>query len=112
MATVLEKPHIESRPGVCGGKPCIIGTGISVLCLYSWHLFQRMTAEEIAGLYPQISLADVYAALTYAYDHLDEMHAALKAEDELVEQLRKKYGPGPLELKLRSMPTTDSSAPS
>jgi uncharacterized protein (DUF433 family) len=62
-------PHIESRPGKCGGKPCISGTRIRVWDIYILHERQGKTADEIIGDYPELPLADVHAALAYYYDH-------------------------------------------
>jgi uncharacterized protein (DUF433 family) len=33
--------YIESKPGVCGGKPCIAGTHIRVREIYVWHEHSR-----------------------------------------------------------------------
>ena len=62
------RQHIEATPGVCGGKPCIVGTRIRV-----WDIASRAQAgesiDEILGHFPQVSLSDVYAALAYYYDN-------------------------------------------
>ena len=61
--------HIESREGVCGGKPCIAGTRIRVWDIYVCHEVRGMTPDEIVAQYPQISLADVHAAMAYYWDN-------------------------------------------
>ena len=55
--------HVESKPGVCGGKPCVAGTRIRVWDIHVWHDLQGRTAEEIVADFPQLSVADVYAAV-------------------------------------------------
>ena len=80
--------HITQAPGVAGGEPCIAGRRIKVRHVYVWSELMGMSADEIAADY-DISLAQVYAALSYAYDHLDEIRAAIHEEDEFVEALFK-----------------------
>ncbi len=80
--------HITQTPGVCGGKPCIAGRRIRVQDVYVWHELMGMSGDEIASAY-DLSLPQVYAALTYAYEHLDEIRQAIHEEDEFVETLFK-----------------------
>jgi uncharacterized protein (DUF433 family) len=73
-------PHIEKTPGVCGGKACIEGTRIRVLDI--WGLHRRgYKPEKMLNVYAvPLTLAQVHAALAYAYDHPEEIEAALEAE--------------------------------
>ena len=82
--------HITQIPGVCGGEPCIAGRRIKVRNVYVWYTLMGMSDDEIANRY-DLSLAQVHAALTYAYEHLDEIRAAMHAEDEFVETLFKDH---------------------
>jgi uncharacterized protein (DUF433 family) len=41
-----------------------------------------MTVEEIVQQYPHLKPSDVHDALTYAYDHLQEIEDNLAADDE------------------------------
>src|SRR5262249_4437535 len=61
--------HIESKPRVCGGKPCVAGTRIRVQDIYVWHELQGKTPDEIVSDFPQLTLADVHAALAYYWDN-------------------------------------------
>jgi uncharacterized protein (DUF433 family) len=92
--------HIELRPDVCGGKPCIAGTRIRVWDIYVLHERLGKTADEILADYPQLSLADVHAALAYYFDHQREIDSQMKSADDFVEQLKSLTGPGPLAEKL------------
>lgn len=82
--------HITQTPGVCGGKPCIAGRRIRVQDVYVWHETVGMSAEEIAGEY-NLSLAQVYAALTFAHENLDEIQKAIADEKAFVEDFMKNY---------------------
>jgi uncharacterized protein (DUF433 family) len=45
---------IEQTPGICGGRPCVAGTGVSVLRIAGWYKM---------GLSPE-AIADRYGRLT------------------------------------------------
>ena len=92
--------HIEITPGVCGGKPRIAGTRIRVQDVMVWHERMNLSADEIASTYPHVSLAAVYAALTYYYDHRLEIDEQIRRGEELVEQARHKH-PSKLSGKLQ-----------
>lgn len=79
---------IESQPSVCGGKPCIAGTRIRVQDVFVWHELQGQLADEIVSRFPQLTMADVYAALSYYWDHRDEIQCDMQAESDLVTRLR------------------------
>ena len=78
----------ESQAGVCGGKPCIAGTRIRVQDMFVWHELQGQSADEIVSRFPQLTMADVYAALAYYWDHRDEIQREMQAETDLVTRLR------------------------
>lgn len=64
--------HIEITPGVRSGKPRIAGTRIAVADVAIMYLRMGQSLEEIAGKY-QLSLASVYAAMAFYYDHRQEI---------------------------------------
>ncbi len=88
MENVLTQ-HIEMTPGVVGGKPRIAGTRIAVQHIAIWHERMGLSADEIVDQHPGITLADVYAALAYYFDHLKEIEESIRAEQVFVEEMRK-----------------------
>jgi uncharacterized protein (DUF433 family) len=82
--------HITQTPGVCGGEPCIAGRRIKVRHVYVWYDLMGKSDEEIASEYG-LSLAQIHAALTYAYEHLDEIREAIRKEDEFIEEYKKQH---------------------
>lgn len=56
--------RISVDPNVCFGKPCIKGTRIWVSLLLD-GLAQGTTPEEMLREYPQLTMADIHAALAY-----------------------------------------------
>jgi uncharacterized protein (DUF433 family) len=73
MSTLLPAPshkqHITQAADVCGGRPCVAGTRIRVQDIYVWHEMQGQSPDEIVTSFPQLTLADVYAALAHFWDH-------------------------------------------
>lgn len=47
-----------------------------------------MSVDEIVAGYPQLTHADVYAAMAYFWDHRDEILADMKASAEIVEKIK------------------------
>ena len=91
MSSTIRSPArtcIESEPSVCGGKPCVAGTRIRVQDVFVWHELQGQSADEIVSRFPQLTMADVYAALSYYWDHRDEIQREMQAESDLVTRLR------------------------
>lgn len=80
--------HIDARPAVCGGRPCIAGTWIRVQDIYLWHELQGQSPEEIVTNFQKLSLADVHAALAYYHDHREEIEDDVKNERAEAEQAR------------------------
>lgn len=80
--------HIEVTPGVAGGKPRITGHRITVQNIVLWHERLGLGADEIATEYG-LSLADVYAALAFYYDHRDEIDRTIREDEEFIAELRR-----------------------
>jgi uncharacterized protein (DUF433 family) len=99
MATV-SREHIEIVEGASGPKARIAGSRIRVLDVVIWHERMGMSPEEIVEEYPTITLADVYAALAYYWDHHDEIQTAIAAEHEMAEKYRTMY-PSRVQEKLK-----------
>jgi uncharacterized protein (DUF433 family) len=87
IAQVLDR-HIEVTPGVAGGKPRIAGHRITVQSIVIWHERMGKSADEIHTEH-DLTLADVYAALAYYFDHRDEIDQSLEVGEAFVEELRK-----------------------
>ncbi len=101
MEDVL-KQHIEITPGTCGGKPRIAGHRIRVQDIVTWYEKLGMSADEIVYNYPTLTLADVYAALAYYFDHREEIERDIQEEKDFVEDFMEKH-PSPLQEKLRAL---------
>jgi uncharacterized protein (DUF433 family) len=105
--------YIGVRPGYCGGEPHILGHRIKVRHVAVWHDRMGMTPTEIAATYPTITLAQVHAALSYYYDHRDEIRAAIDGEERFVEALRAEAPPSRLQelLEARTLDVPEDPLP-
>jgi uncharacterized protein (DUF433 family) len=79
----LDFRNIEKDVTRCGGQPVVAGTRIRVATILACYR-QGMGIEEIVQQYPALKPGDVHDALAYSYEHLEEIEAALSADDEAV----------------------------
>jgi uncharacterized protein (DUF433 family) len=100
---------IEIRPSrTVGDRAYIAGTRVSVEDVYVRHEMGGQSPDEIIQSLPHLSLAQIHAALSYAYGHLDEIRQQLNEGDAFVARMRAITGPGPLAQKLTALGgTTD-----
>ncbi|MBI4688675.1 MAG: DUF433 domain-containing protein [Nitrospirae bacterium] len=75
--------YIETKKGVCGGEPVIVGTRISVSLIVELDQL-GYSVDEIVSMYPHITHAQVYDALSYYYDHRNEI-------DKIIEENKEEY---------------------
>ena len=88
MSVKTLNDHIEITEGISGGKPRISGHRITVQNIVIWHEMLGRSADEIATEY-NLTLANVYAALAYYYDHRTEIDKTIQETEAFVEALRK-----------------------
>jgi uncharacterized protein (DUF433 family) len=75
---------IVKTPGVCSGQPRIAGTRIKVKHVYTWIERMGMTPPQVVAEYPQLTMAQVHAALAYYWSHCDEIYQDIENEEKLV----------------------------
>ncbi len=81
------KLAIESTPGVMGGKPRIAGRRITVQDIAMWCVRLGRGVDEVATDH-DLSLAEVYAALSYYYDHREEIDRSISESRAFAEELK------------------------
>lgn len=87
MTVMTDYKYIETNPQAVGGKPHIAGRRITVQQIAIWHDQMGYSVDEIATQY-DLTLAEIYAALAYYYDHKAELDAALAESEMFVAMLR------------------------
>jgi len=73
--------HIAVKEGVCGGKPVIKGTRITVASIAGLYIM-GYGPEEIQREYPHLTLSQVYDAIAYYLDHREEINRGLQRDLE------------------------------
>jgi uncharacterized protein (DUF433 family) len=101
MADVITE-RITKTPGICGGKACIAGHRVRVIDIVIWHEHMGMSADEIVSQVPAITLGDVYTALAYYFDHIEEIREEIRREHEYADEFMRKY-PSVLQAKLKKL---------
>lgn len=85
MSTTVTYPHIALD---AGGVAHIEGTRYKVIHLASEHYYYGWTAEELLRQHPDLRPEEVYAAMTYFYDHYADLVAEMQKTAEFVESVR------------------------
>lgn len=73
-------PGIESRPGVCGGEPCIVRTRIPVWVLEQARRLGKSEADLLCA-YPALRAEDLANAWAYVRSHRDEINQQIEANE-------------------------------
>ena len=99
MPVELIYPHIVKEPG----KPARLEhhARTRVAMIVADYLWRGWSAEEIVRQYPYLTLAETHAALTYYFDHLEEIEEELVAEYHSVEDWKKAHPTPPLLVRLK-----------
>jgi uncharacterized protein (DUF433 family) len=85
MSVAVSYPHII----IDGEGVARLGaTRYKVMHLAGEHYHHGWSGEELLRQHPDLRPEEVYAALTYFYDHFDDMIAHLQAQAEAIDSLR------------------------
>lgn len=76
------KHYIVRDPNICGGEPIIRGTRFPVRSVVFYILKKGMLAEELVAEFPHLFLSAVYDALSYYYDHTEEIERLIEENKE------------------------------
>ncbi len=77
MSTATEHLYITSNDQILGGEPIIRGTRTPVRAIVElWR--QGSQPEEICRQLPHLTLAQVFAALSYYSDHQESINAHIE----------------------------------
>jgi uncharacterized protein (DUF433 family) len=97
MKKVESVPHIRLDEK---GRPWLDDTNTKVIEVALDHLAYGWNAETIQENHPHLTMAQVYAALAWYYDHQAEMDAEIERQEERVRALRSASRPSPLQQRL------------
>ncbi|MBI3948505.1 MAG: DUF433 domain-containing protein [Armatimonadetes bacterium] len=81
---------IARQPGIRRGRPILAGTSVSVNRIVRWHK-QGIAPEEIGRRIGHVSIAQIYAALTYYHANREAVEADMAGEDEEADRLEQEW---------------------
>ncbi len=87
---VLIDTLLVRTPDICGGRLRLDGTRITVNQLVVCYK-EGLSAEDITGQYPHLSLAQVYTALAFYHANKVEVETELRQEREETVRLANLY---------------------
>ncbi|ASC74278.1 hypothetical protein XM38_052530 [Halomicronema hongdechloris C2206] len=82
---------VTRTPGLHGGSPHISGKGITVRRVVTWYK-RGLNAEEICDRIGNLTLAEVYAALTYYHANKTEIETDLAMQAAEAKRLESLHG--------------------
>jgi uncharacterized protein (DUF433 family) len=81
MSTKVVHPYITHREDVGGGRPIIAGTRTRVSNIVAYHKL-GLSPEELAREFPHLTLSQIYDALSYYYEHREEIDREIDEDSE------------------------------
>src|SRR3989304_8764505 len=88
-AKQIRHPYISTDKKIRSGEPVISGTSIRVLDVAIRYEVMGMSPEDIMLSFPHLNLSQIHDALSYYYEHKNEMDKEWKAGIKDVEALKK-----------------------
>ncbi len=83
------------------GTPVIAGTTMKVKELVAERLAWGWSPEELLVNHPYLTLGQIFSALAYYADHQTEIDQAIRADVQLMDELRQQAKPSPLVVRLK-----------
>ena len=92
MTAPVFTEQVVMTPGTVGGKPRIAGTRIRVHDVVIWHLERgRSISEIVSEIFPAITEAEAYAALSFYYDNRELIEEIMEREEHFEEEFRAEF---------------------
>lgn len=89
QSTIQSINLISTNPTIRNGRPCIAGTSIEVSVIAIAKIMNGLEPDEIADNY-DLTLSQVYAALSYYYDNKHEIDATINERRALAQKMKEK----------------------
>lgn len=87
--TILAIEHIVTSPNVCSGKPRINGTRMRVQDVVYYN--QAGWSIDRIGAEFDLTPGQIHAALSYYFDHKDQIDADIRDDADFANQVAGKY---------------------
>jgi len=87
-------PHITRDRNISRGSPVIVGTRTRVLDIVIEYEYLGTTPDEIVDAHPHLTLPQVHDALSFYYEHCEELDTEIKERKGKIEDLRRSLAHG------------------
>lgn len=87
----IDYPFIEKKSGVCGGSPVIQGTRTRVIDIAIEYETLGYSPDEIIDNHPHLNLSQIHEALSYYYQHRDELDKKMVEDQKFIERIKKSF---------------------
>ena len=84
------------------GIPTIAGTDMKVVEIVVERTAYGWSPEELHYQHPFLTLAQIYSALAYYYDHQEKIDEDIEQRLRRVDQIQRDKGPSPLAARLKA----------
>lgn len=84
----LHSNYIVQDKGICGGQPRIVGTRLKIQQIVLEYERLGWSPDQTCDAHQGITLAQVHAAISYYYDHKEEMDKSIREDKEFAEHLK------------------------
>ena len=88
----VQHAYVVRQPGVCGGRPTIRGTRITVEAVAYRHKCGE-SVDEMLEAWPHLTAAQLYDAISFYYDYRAEIDADIELSSDEAFWMSK-YPPG------------------
>jgi uncharacterized protein (DUF433 family) len=93
LQTKTEYPYVQINPKVCNGSPVITGTRIRIVDIAVEYEYMSWTPDDVINAHPHLKLEQVHDALSYYYEHRDEIDKKIKEDEDFIQKLRQAQKP-------------------
>ena len=88
---VVKHPYITKKSGISKGSPIIAGTRMRVLDIIIEYEYLGHSPDEIISAHPHLILSQIHDALSFYYEHREEMDQEIRSRKEAIVKLREKF---------------------
>ena len=86
----LQTNYIVKDEGICSGKPRIDGTRMKVQHIALEYVHMGLSVDQICKSHPHLNRAQIHAALSYYYEHAEEIEGDIRESREYAERMEAK----------------------
>lgn len=91
VAKRVAHPYIDPEPRASKGNPVVKGTRIKVIDIALRYELMGMTPDQIVEQFPHLTLPQIHDALSFYYEHKEELDRQSQRDQTVIEELKRQY---------------------